>query len=140
MRIHKGKPVFSYKDTYSLDGVLSPIILAGIVKFLDTLKERDVNGKVYGVPVIDDNYEDAPQSEKWFEILDKMIFAFDDKNEPDISVYNIGFKWPLDLSECLDSVSNQDGYDQYRKDMENWNEKKQEGLNLFAEHYNSLWW
>ena len=69
-----------------------------------------------------------------------MIFAFDDKNEPDISVYNTGFKYTLDNAEDLGSVSNQDGYDKYRQDMETWNEKKQEGLNLFAEHYNNLWW
>ena len=71
MRIHKGKPVFSYKDTYSLDSVLSPVILAGLVKFRDTLKERDVNGKVYGVPVFDDNYEDEPQSENGLKFLTK---------------------------------------------------------------------
>lgn len=140
MRIHKGKPVFSYKDTYSLDNTLSTIILAGLVKFRDTLKERDINGKVYGVPIFDDNYEDEPQSDKWFEILDKMIFAFDDKNEPDVSSYKIGFKLFSDKSECFCSVSNQEGYDKYYKDLEDWSKKKQEGLDLFAKHYNNLWW
>lgn len=140
MRIHKGKPVFSYKDTYSLDRVLSPIILAGLVKFRDTLKDRDINGKVYGVPIFDDNYDDELQSDKWFEILDNMIFAFDDKNEPNISSYKIGFKLLSDKSEGFCSVSNQEGYDRYHKDMEDWNKKKQEGLALFAKHYNNLWW
>ena len=142
MRMHKGKPVFSYEDTYSLDDVLSTIILAGLVKFRDTLKERDLNGKIYGVPLFDDNYEDEPQSEKWFEILAKMIFAFDDKNEPDVSSYKIGFELSFDKSGgfCSISVSNQDGYDQYYKDMEDWDKKKQEGLDLFAKHYNNLWW
>lgn len=140
MRMHKGKPVFSYKDTYSLDGVLSTIILAGLVKFRDTLKERDLNGKAYGVPIFDDNYEGEPQSDKWFEILDKTIFAFDDKNEPDVSSYKIVFKLLTDKSEGFCSVSNQEGYDKYYKDMEDWNKKKQEGLDLFAKHYNSLWW
>lgn len=140
MRIHKGKPVFSCKDTYSLDNTLSTIILAGLVKFRDTLKERDINGKVYGVPIFDDNYEDEPQSDKWFEILDKIIFAFDDKNEPEVSSYKIGFKLSSDKSKGFCSVSNQEGYDKYRKDMEDWDKKKQEGLDLFAKHYNSLWW
>ena len=140
MRIHKGKPFFSYKDTYSLDDVLSTIILAGLVKFRDTLKERDINGKAYCVPIFDDNYEDVPQSDKWFEILDKIIFAFDDKNEPEVSSYKIGFKLLSDKSEGFCSISNQDGYDRYRKDVEDWNKKKQEGLDLFAKHYNSLWW
>lgn len=142
MRMHKGKPVFSYKDTYSLDDVLSTIILAGLVKFRDTLKERDLNGKAYGVPIFDDNYEDESKSEKWFEILAKMIFAFDDKNEPDVSSYKIGFELSSDKSGgfCSISVSNQEGYDQYYKDMEDWNKKKQEGLDLFAKHYNNLWW
>lgn len=142
MRMHKGKPVFSYKDTYSLDDVLSTIILAGLVKFRDTLKERDLNGKAYGVPIFDDNYEGEPQSDKWFEILDKIIFAFNDKNEPDVSSYKIGFKLLSEKSGgfCSISVSNQDGYDQYYKDMEDWDKKKQEGLDLFAKHYNNLWW
>ena len=142
MRMHKGKPVFSYEDTYSLDDVLSTIILAGLVKFRDTLKERDLNGKAYGVPIFDDNYEGEPQSDKRFEILDKTIFAFDDKNEPDISSYKIGFELSPDTSGgfCSISVSNQDGYDQYYKDMEDWDKKKQEGLDLFAKHYNNLWW
>lgn len=140
MRIHKGKPVFSSKDTYSLNSILSPIILAGLVKFRDTLKERDLNGKIYGVPLFDDNYEEEPQSDKWFEILDKMIFAFDDKNEPNVSSYKIGFKLSSDKSEGFCLVSNQEGWDKYHKDMEDWDKKKQEGLDLFAKHYNSLWW
>lgn len=140
MRIHKGRPVFSYKDTYSLNSVLSPIILSGLVKFRDTLKERDINGKVYGVPIFDDNYNDEPQPDKWFEILDKIIFAFDDKNEPEVSSYKIGFKLSSDKSEGFCLVSNQEGYDKYRKDMEDWDKKKQEGLDLFAKHYNNLWW
>ena len=94
------------------------------------------------IGAIDDNYEDEPQSEKWFEILAKMIFAFDDKNEPDVSSYKIGFELSSDKSGgfCSISVSNQEGYDQYYKDMEDWDKKKQEGLDLFAKHYNNLWW
>lgn len=135
MRIHKGKPVFSYKDTYSLESVLSPIILSGLVKFRDVLAEREKNGNMYGVPIFDDNYSGEPQSEKWFQILDKMIFAFDDKNEPDIGNYQFSIDYKNDFA-----ILNQEAYDNYKKDLERWNKLKQEGLDLFAKHYVDLWW
>lgn len=139
MRKLKGKWLASYKDTYSLDSVLSPIILSGLVKFRDVLAEREKNGSVYGVPIFDDNYGDEPQSEKWFEILDKIIFAFDDKNEPDISEYDIGFNW--DKVNGIDfGIMNKDNLEKYREDKLKYEKDKQEGLDLFAKYYNNLWW
>jgi hypothetical protein len=35
MRMKGKKPIFSYKDTWSLDMVLSPIIAEGLKKFLE---------------------------------------------------------------------------------------------------------
>ena len=90
MYFKKGKVEFGYKDTYNLDTILSEVILSGLVKFHNVLKEKDKAGKAYGVPYFEEIGEDVEKaSEKWFDILSKMIYAFDEKNEPDITKYNI---------------------------------------------------
>lgn len=136
MRIHKGKAVFSRKDTYGLNYTLQSIILAGLIKFRDTLKEQDEKGKVYAVPIFDGNFDSEPQSEKWFEILDQMIFSFDLKNEPDIADYDVGFNFDGDSV----NISNQQEFDKYKQGLEEYNKKKQQGFDLFAKHFEDLCW
>ena len=138
MYLKKGKVEFGYKDTYNLDTVLSEVILSGLVKFHNVLKEKDKAGKAYGVPYFEEIGEDVEKaSEKWFDILSKMIYAFDEKNEPDITKYNICFNLDIENKRLK---YNQENYDKYLQDLQLYQEKKQEGLNLFAKHYESLWW
>ena len=46
----KGEWQAGYKDTYSLDYSLSPIIFAALKKFHDVLEERHKSGKCMGIP------------------------------------------------------------------------------------------
>jgi hypothetical protein len=50
MRYHHGKWTASYRDTFSLDATLSPIIYAGLQKFHDVLEQKNREGKCLGVP------------------------------------------------------------------------------------------
>lgn len=111
--------VASYKDTFSLDYTLSPIIYAALVKF----KEQS-DKAMFGVPwpIIKDifgNREDGQYTDEelqtahdaWITIIDKMIFAF----HPDVLE-----SAPLD-------------------DIAYW-DKVNEGHTLFGKYYRNLWW
>lgn len=97
MRKSKGQWVASYRDTYSLDTTLSPIIYAGLSKFHDVLEQKNREGKCLGIPneymkneadwVTDSDVQD------WLDDIKKMMYAFENK-EPDISLY--GFKLRLE--------------------------------------------
>lgn len=137
MRMKGKKPIFSYKDTWSLDQVLGPLIAEGVKKFRGVIKDRDYGG--YPATL------NGP--EEWDDILGKIIFAFENK-EPDISNYNFSF----DFIPCDDEpdkelgkaytlrCTNDEERDRYDKDMKDHYEKVQEGLDLFSKMYHNLWW
>ncbi|QDP66531.1 MAG: hypothetical protein Tp1111DCM1126091_37 [Prokaryotic dsDNA virus sp.] len=136
MRISKGKPVFGRKDTVDFR-TLSEIILAWLVKFRD---DYDKLG-IYSVPV--DIAEAHPEnsSEKWLEIIDKMIYAFADI-EPEYSgeitihtdrIENSGYR------RLTTEVSDQDAWERYREESLEHQQKVEEGLMLFGEYFRSLW-
>lgn len=133
----------SYEDTFDLDYSLSPIILTALVKF-----RKQMDNEWFGVPskVIDEcgysigeTSEDDLQicSDKWKEIIDKMIYAFDKSNEPDIEDYDFGYNFQ---DKGLVQPANQSEYDRYREDEKLHWERKDEGLELFGKFYTSLWW
>jgi hypothetical protein len=145
MRMKGKKPIFSYKDTFDLDATLSPIIYAGLVKFREVITSSD-HEFARGVPgkVISEYYPDydgtgeLPEGsfEKWVEIIDKMIFAFDESRVPDISEYNL-------LYECFDDdidEGNEDRHKKYDSDIREWRSKVLKGNHLFAEYRDCLWW
>lgn len=144
MRIHKGKPVFSYKDTYSLDGVLSKIILAGLVKFKETI----TNSQFSGVPssfIKGPAITDADVAE-WHSVIDKMIYAFDKTNMPDIRDFK--FKIEMERKETKTNGStqiflkcdNEEERGRYYDALEEHNKKCEEGRVLFAKYYENLWY
>ena len=133
MRFKGRKPIFSDKDTWSLDCTLSPIIGAGLVKFKEVTERKDVAG----YPSAVDSYEE------WVEILEKMIFAFTAK-EPKIpsGIYDM-----VDLgtdeegyTEHRIDIVDQEKHDKYTKVENEYHTKVAEGLKLFGEHFRSLWW
>lgn len=84
-------------DTWSLYTSIAEFILPRLIRF------KEVNN----------GFPDNLTSEKWDEILDKMIFA-------------------------MDYIARED--DTFGKELEdNW-EKVQEGLDLFNEYFFDLWW
>lgn len=97
---------FSDTETWSLDSVVSSFILPRLKRFRDI-----TNGYPGGV-------EEVSTPEKWKEVLDKMIFAFE---------------WNLMCEEEVNyNLSDEE------KDA-NW-KKYSEGLDLFAKYFRALWW
>lgn len=147
MRRAKGGWKASYKDTWSLDCALNPIIAAGLKKFLEVKAEKDM----FGVPgVIANKYPEGDIDEadkEWQEVLEKMLYAFDTP-EPDIRAYD--FKLDMQLIKddtlpegsrrCEFLCSNEEEYARYKADLAVHEEKVVEGHRLFGEYYRYLWW
>ena len=103
VRKSKGKWVASRRDVWDLDYTLSPIILAGLVKF----KEIIINSKYSGVPSPFIKGEDVTGEEvkEWHSVIDKMIYAFDKTNVPDIRDFK--FKIEMERKEAKTNGSTQ---------------------------------
>lgn len=143
MRKSKGKWVCSKRDVWSLDYTLSPIILATLFKF----KEELLKSKFSGVPAdfcIDDNctYESFTA---WHDTIDKMIYAFDESNEPDRENYNFKLNWetvPTErdgFTQMSISCTNEAEQQRYIDDCSEHKEKCKLGRELFARYYDNLW-
>ena len=152
MRYSKGRWQASYKDTFSLDQTLSPIIYAGLSKFHSVLEQKNREGKCLGVPseyctnpdidITDQEVQD------WLDDIKKMMYAFENK-EPDMSLYDFkltmvpvpggiakeGMGVPYTI-EC----DNEEEKARYYADCDEHERLVQEGLDLFAKQWKSLWW
>ena len=151
MRMKGKKPIFNRKDTWSLNDVLSPIIAEGLKKFLEV--KRSEKGEWFGVPggaieeyqkrnelPIDgwhaDNETLKEADKVWEEILEKMIYAFENKEpNPDDYGYNIEFK-----DGKMVITGNVLERKRYAKDVTIHENKVKEGHELFGKFYNNLWW
>jgi hypothetical protein len=93
---------FSDSETWALDSVICKFILPRLIRF------KEINN---GFPC-------GLTAEKWDEILDEMIFAFD---------------WSLDWED--------DKYDNLTKKEQKlkW-ARYRKGMNLFSKHFRGLWW
>lgn len=143
MRKSKGKWVASRKDVWDLDYTLSTIIFAGLVKFKETI----IKSKYSGVPSLFVKGEDVTDEEvkEWHNTIDKMIYAFDKDNMPDIQDYN--FKINLEHGEKANgstqiflNCDNEEEKQRYYKDLEDHQKKCEEGRMLFAKYYENLWY
>lgn len=148
IRKSRGKWQFGYKDTYSLDESLKPIICAGLTKFLDVLESRKATGKTYGIPpeyVKDDEDESFVEGEEqWFNDLRKMIYAFSDNP---VKMEDYDFDFDIEEKEITNvgrrvefTCTNEEEYSRYKKDEEEHYKKVDEGVKLFAEKFRNLWW
>ena len=159
MRIHKGKPKFSYKDTWSMDSVLSPLICEGLKKYKEVaqVKAQSISGVFIedmvdsGIVTRNEDYTFSKEhwqvlDDLWWQTVDEMIYAFDLKSEPDIMEYN--FSYVFEESEEQDSLvvsgtfkcTNEAESESYTNDIKAWNERCDKGRNYFAKYYNGLWW
>ena len=148
----KGKWQFGYRDTYSLDHTLSPIIYAGLSKFHEVLEKRNKEGGCLGVPI---DYCANPdvdvtdqEVQNWLDDIKKMMYAFENK-EPDMRDYSFSLEMvPVPGGIAKDGCSvpytiecdNQEEKARYYADLDAHELRVQEGLNLFANKYKSLWW
>lgn len=148
---------FSVKDTWSLDTTLNAIILSALTKFKEVITDPSRKDWV-GVPSLvladlypdhQDNFTDEQLeggSKLWLEIIDKMIYAFDTKNEPNVKDY--AFNFVNKKLEDLDNgmirttiyATNENEYSRYKADEALYKAKVEEGLVLFAKYYQCLWW
>lgn len=148
----RGKWQFGYKDTYSLDMTLSPIIYAGLSKFHEVLEKRNREGGCLGVPSEYCAYPDADVTEQeaqnWLDDIKKMMYAFENK-EPDMEAYNFTLSMvPVPGGVAKEGCSipytiecgNEEEKARYYADLNEHEKKVQEGLNLFAAKFKSLWW
>lgn len=147
---------FSYNDTFSLDSTLNPIILSALKKFKEVITHPSRKDWV-GVPslVLGDlypehqgNYSDEELeagSKLWLEIIDKMIYAFDIKNEPNLKDYAFEFNHLTQKREDGNvsvniKATNENEYSRYKVDEALYRTKVEEGLVLFGKYYQCLWW
>jgi|26BtaG_2_1085354.scaffolds.fasta_scaffold18337_2 hypothetical protein len=134
MRMRGKLPIFSYRDTFSLDATLAPIICAGLKKFKDTISSTDWGGYPNGFKTEED----------WHEVLDKMIWSFENVD------FEIGLPpeyWeefdgldPLEVITRERTPTQKVLWGEYMDNCEAHQEKLQEGFDLFAKHFRSLWW
>lgn len=144
MRKSKGKWVASRRDVWDLNYTLSPIILAGIVKFKETI----IKSKYSGVPSLFVKGEDVTDEDvaEWHSVIDKMIYAFDKTNMPDTRDFK--FKIEMERKETKTNGSiqiflkcdNEEERERYYDALEEHNKKCEEGRMLFAKYYENLWY
>ena len=150
MRMRGKKAIFNYRDTWSLDSVLSPIIASGLKRFKEVITDpKNVDNVGFPSTLYDIVIGEATEeemSELWLTTLDTMIYAFDAK-EPEIpsgmfehitlgvEVIN-GMKYTNTELKVKDEVR----LARYKQVEKLHFERVKEGQELFAQFYNSLWW
>lgn len=142
---------FTEMEIINMDHALTKIIFSGLTQYKQALLESDFGGypanmfELVGVEGYNPTKgEDEDCWNQWLEILDKMIYAFGPKEEPNIDEYGFEFKTESipaqeGFSQLIIDVTNREEYDRYDQDMKEWKEKCREGRMLFAEYFDSLW-
>ena len=115
MRFRGKKIIFNYKDSFSMDDTLRPVIYEGVKFFRNTIVGKYKDDSVMGIPSsfvaresseCDDCWEIGYLN--WINVLDQIIYSFDPKNDTFDPKYDP--------------------------------KRTQEGFDLFAKHFNDLWW
>ena len=138
--------VASYRDTWSLDYTLSPIILAALKKFREQ-SHKDM----FGYPSRLNTDFSLPENSDlgpiiWEGLIDHMIYAFDMDNEPKAEDY--GYTVDLIRGEKLDNgctsvsfkVSSEEAKEAYYAAEKEYEDLCRKGRELFAKYYHNLWW
>lgn len=152
MRYTKGRWQASYRDTWSLDSTLSPIIYAGLSKFHDVLEQKNREGKCLGVPseyCANPDVDVTDQElQNWLDDIKKMMYAFENK-EPDMEDYDFSLEMvPVPGGVAKENCSvpytiecdNLEEKARYYADCDEHERLVQEGLDLLAKRWKNLWW
>lgn len=153
-------------DTYSMDYTLAQIILPMLIQLKNSKHGVpsnlvEVGGEDYVDQQSFDFYHESHKEafdvavKRWDEILDKMIWSFQQIVEGDFDKKyyhgNFDFGWEKDGTEFVDPLTGKKEYLAKLTDKNpkgHWHdtegerlhiERIQEGINLFAKHYMSLW-
>lgn len=128
-------------DVCNLDDYLAGIIHEGLVEFKKVLME-DGTGSYPG-GFIEDYFSEITEEQdkenfnRWLDIIDQMIYAFNTDNQPEITDYDFGFTY--NQKTYMMELDNTEGYNQYQKDLEAWKAKQVEGRELFVKYLDNLW-
>ena len=165
MKLHKGKWKANFRDTFSLQHTLSPIIGAALVKFKEVITEE--GGYRKGLPVTwqeekveeglvewedEVNWVMSDESfnkcfDAWLEMLDECIYAFTVK-DPDIMKYNFtyisgehdGEEGEFGTIRWDKVCTDEEEKERYNKDMVVHRERVQKGYELFGKYLATMWW
>ena len=137
-RIERG---FDDTECWNLDTTIAQFVLPRLKHFKENTNGYPGNDEI-------------PTFEKWNEVLDKMIYAFDhivneDKYDEEkqkrhgvdfLEMY--GFEKQEDGSALMVETPkyNKQAMENYRKEQFEDMEKVNEGLQLFGKYFRSLWW
>lgn len=136
----------NYKDTFSLDYTLSPIILAALKKF----REQSHKDMFVYPSRLNTDFSLPEDSDLgpiiWEGLIDHMIYAFDMDNEPKAEDY--GYTVDLIRGEKLDNgctsvsfkVSSEEAKEAYYAAEKEYEDLCRKGRELFAKYYHNLWW
>ena len=131
MYLNRTGIVFGYKDAWNVDMTLSPIIAKCIRKYMEP-SESDYFG-----------YPEGLTPEKWLVILEKICYAFESK-EPEMPDGTLQMRRSTANKQghipCTVEIVDQETYDRVTKETEEWDKKKKEGRELFAQYYEAMWW
>lgn len=153
IRKSKGKYVWKKKAIWCNEWSLSPVIHSYLTTLLKAVKECENIGipiyycekqaKIEGLECYDWDSEIDLEAAHQLRVkdLEEMVWAFSKDREPDIRNYDFTYK---DLFKDLDSLTlnlectNEAERNRYWKDCEDYRERKQKALDLFAEVYYTL--
>lgn len=155
IRKSKGKYVWKKKAIWCNEWSLSPIIHSYLTTLLKAVKEDknigipiyycEKQAKIEGLESYDWDSEIDLEAAHQLRVkdLEEMVWAFSKESEPDIRNYDFTYKGlfedpdPDSLTLNLE-CTNEDERNRYRKDCEEYRERKQKALALFAEVYYTL--
>jgi len=151
MRMKGKKYIFDTKDCWSLTDTLNPILSAALIKYKSELiRLRDEDHPFRGIPSgigeykEESDFEDIYQS--WIDIVGEMVYAFS-AEAPDYTG-----KWieGTEHGKPADETTGSMFWDLIPKDPAAYNKflvqtrehelRVVEGRQLFAKHYDNLWW
>ena len=153
IRKSKGKYVWKKKAIWCNEWSLSPVIHSYLTTLLKAVKEDENIGvpiyycekqaKVEGLESYDWDSEIDLEAAHQLRVkdLEEMVWAFSKDSEPDIRNYDFTYnRWMDDLDSLKLNLecTNEDERNRYWKDCEEYRERKQKALDLFAEVYYTL--
>lgn len=153
IRKTKGKYVWKKKAIWCNEWSLSPVIHSYLTTLLKAVKEDENIGipihywekqaKIEGLECYGGDSQIDLEAAHQLRVKDieEMVWAFSKDSEPDIRNYNFTCsRWMDDLDSLKLNLeyTNEDERNRYRKDCEEYRERKQKALDLFAEVYYTL--
>lgn len=153
IRKTKGKYVWKRKAIWCNEWSLSPVIHSYLTTLLKAVKEDENIGipiyycekqaKIEGLERYDWDSEIDLEAAHQLRVkdLEEMVWAFSKDSEPDIRNYDFTYnRWMDDLDSLKLNLecTNEDERSRYWKDCEEYRERKQKALDLFAEVYYTL--